>query len=226
METRQLIFLESVFIILILNSCAPVYVPSVVNAPLLTNKGEVQAALHVGTSGIDPQFTYAPSNHIGMMLNGSFANNTSDSTDNFHKHQFVEFGLGYFTNFSKRMKFETFGGIGSGKLQAEYDNNLWISKSNVNFTRFFIQPTIGFTTKIFDAGISSRFVLINLHQESGSSTGYFIEPVLTGKLGYDHLKGVMQVGLSYPLNSGKISFNNQPLLISLGIQTNFGKIFK
>jgi hypothetical protein len=226
METRQLIFSAITLIILIFNSCAPVYVPSVVNAPLLTNKGEVQASLHAGTSGIDPQFTYALSNHVGMMLNASAANNTSDSTDNFHKHQFVEFGSGYFTNLGTRMKFETFGGIGIGKLQAEYDNNLWISKSDVNFTRFFIQPTIGFTTKIFDAGISSRFVLINLHQESDSSTGYFVEPVLTGKLGYDHLKVIMQLGFSYPLNSGQISFNYQPLLISLGIQANFGKIFK
>jgi hypothetical protein len=226
METRKLIFTISASTILILNSCAPVYVPSVVNAPLLTNKGEVQAALHVGTSGIDPQFTYAVSKHIGLMLNGSFANNTSDTTNNFHKHQFVEFGSGYFTNFGTRMKFETFGGIGAGKLQAEYDNNLWVSRSNVDFTRFFIQPTLGFTTKIFDAGISSRFVLVNLHQESASSTRGFIEPVLTGKLGYDHIKAVMQMGLSFPLNSGKVSYNYQPLLISLGIQGNFGKVFK
>jgi len=213
-------------LILGMSSCAPAYVPNVINAPMLTNKGEVQASLHAGTSGVDPQFAYAISNHIGVMLNGSFGNNTSDTTDNFHKHQFLELGTGYYTHFGTRMKFETFGGVGFGKLQAEYNNEMWVSRSDVNCTRFFIQPTIGFTTKIFDAGISSRFVMIDLHQESGKDKGFFVEPVLTSKLGYDHLKAVMQIGFSYPLNSDEISFNYQPFLISLGIQANFGKVFK
>jgi hypothetical protein len=226
MKARQMFFPVFVFVILILNSCAPVYVPSVVNAPLLTNKGEVQVALHAGTAGIDPQFAYALSNHVGVMLNGSFANNTSDSTNNFHRHSFVEIGSGYYTNLGTRGKFEVFGGVGFGKIQALYDNNLWVSMSDVNYTRYFIQPTIGFTTKIFDAGLSSRFVLINLHQKAGSITAYFIEPVITGKLGYDHIKAVMQLGFSLPLNSNINSINYQPILISVGIQSNFGKVFK
>jgi hypothetical protein len=160
------------------------------------------------------------------MLNGSFQNSTSDTTNSFHKHQLIEIGTGYYTYFGTRMKFETFGGVGFGKLQAEYDNNMWVSRSDVNCTRYFIQPTIGFTSKIFDAGISSRFVLIDLYQQSGSSTGFFMEPVLTGKLGYDHLKAIMQLGFSLPFNSDKINFNYQPFLFSIGIQADFGKIFK
>jgi hypothetical protein len=226
MRTRQLIYSISAFIILAFNSCAPAYVPNVVNAPLLTNKGEVQAAIHAGTSGVDPQFAYALSRHIGIMLNGSFANRTSDSTDNFHKHQFVEIATGYYTNFGARGKFETFCGIGTGKIQAEYENNLWVSFSDVSYNRFFIQPSIGFTSKVFDGSLSSRFVVVGLHQESGSSTGCFFEPVVTGKLGFDHIKAVAQLGLSFPLNSNKVVFTNQPLLLSLGLQANFGKIFK
>jgi hypothetical protein len=226
MKSKQLIHSILAFIILIINSCAPVYVPSVVNAPLLTNKNEVQAAINFGTSGVDPQLAYAVSNHIGLMLNGSFANVTSDTTNNFHKHQFVEIGTGYYTNFGTRGKFETFGGIGFGKLKAEYDNSMWISRSYVSCTRAFIQPTVGFTTKVFDGSVSSRIVMVNLHQESGSNTGYFLEPVVTAKLGYDHIKAIMQLGFSLPMNSGKTVFNYQPVLLSVGIQTDFGKIFK
>jgi hypothetical protein len=226
MKARHLIFTVPAFVILILNSCATAYVPNVVNAPLLTNKGEIQIALHTGTAGTDPQVTYALSNHIGVMLNGSFANRTSDTTNNFHKHQFLEIGTGYYTPVGTRGKFETFGGVGFGKVKAEYENNLWLSLSNVNFSRIFIQPTIGFTSKIFDGSFSSRFVILNLHQESGGSTGYFVEPVVTGKLGYDHIKAVMQLGFSFPINSDNILFKYQPVLLSFGIQGNFGKIFK
>jgi hypothetical protein len=226
MKAFRLIISLSAIAVMILNSCAPAYVPSVVNAPLLTNQGEVQVAIHTGTAGVDPQFAWALSNHVGVMLNGSFANNTSDTTNNFHKHKFVEIGSGYYTNFGTRGKFETFGGVGFGSIQAEYDNNLWVSRSDVEYTRFFIQPTVGFTTKVFDGGFSSRFVLVNLHQESGSNTGCFMEPALTGKFGYDHIKAVMQLGLSIPLNSNNVSFDYFPVLFSVGIQGNFGKVFK
>jgi hypothetical protein len=226
MKTKQLILLLYVSVILILNSCAPAYVPNVLNAPMLTNKGEVQAAIHAGTSGFDPQFAYAITNHVGVMLNSSFMNSTSDSSNSYHKHQFVEFGAGYFTNFARRFKFETFGGAGFGKLQAEYDNASWISRSDVKLTRFFIQPTLGITSKVVDFGISTRFVAVNMVQETVNNAGFLLEPAVTLKLGWDHIKAVAQVGVSLPLNEAHIEFNYQPFLISLGLQANFGKIFQ
>jgi hypothetical protein len=39
MKAKQLILLIAACVILVLNSCAPAYVPNVVNAPMLTNKG-------------------------------------------------------------------------------------------------------------------------------------------------------------------------------------------
>ncbi|HRC89903.1 MAG TPA: hypothetical protein PK910_07795, partial [Bacteroidales bacterium] len=99
MKSRQLSFLLCAFVALIINSCAPAYVPNVLNAPMLTNKNEVQAAVYIGTSGFDPQIAWAPTNHIGVMANASFMNSTSDSTENYHKHNFFEFGAGYYTAF-------------------------------------------------------------------------------------------------------------------------------
>jgi hypothetical protein len=190
-----------------------VYVQNVVNNPLLTNKGEIQLAVNTDIAGIDPRFAYLLSNRIGVMLNGSFANRISDTTNNFHKHKFMEIGSGYYTHIGARGKFETLSGVGSGTVQANYKNNLWTSRSKVNFTRYFIQPTIGFTTNIFDTGFSSQFVILNFHQETGSSTSYFVEPVVTTKLGYNHFKAILQLGLSFPLNSDSIQFNYQPLLL-------------
>ena len=229
MKTRRLILLFSVTAAFIINSCAPAYVPNVINAPMLTNKGEVQAAVHFGASGFNPQFSYALTNHLGIMLNASFLDMTSDtssSTDFYHKHSFFEIGPGYYTNFGSRFKFGTFGGVGFGRIKAEYDNDLWVSRSDVKCTRFFLQPTLGMTSKIFDLGISSRFVMVSFKQESEKNTGFMFEPAVTGRIGYEHIKAVVQVGVSVPINPDNIHFVYQPGLVSLGIQGDFGKIFK
>ncbi len=81
-------------IIILFHACAPAYVPDVINTPLLSNKDELQVSLNTGISGFDPQIAYAVTDHIGVMLNGSFTNRISDSTDNYHKHTFVEVGSG------------------------------------------------------------------------------------------------------------------------------------
>lgn len=213
------------FLILIVSSCAPAYVANVINTPLLSNKGEIQAAVYTGTSGFDPQFSYAISDHIGLMINGSFENRTSDSTENFHKHQFVEIGSGYYNEIGRNGRFEVFGGLGSGKLKAEYSNNLWKSLSDVSNTRVFIQPSIGVVSNIFDGSFSSRFVLINLYQGSNKNTGLFVEPAITGKLGFKYLKAVLQLGLSLPVNSNNIHFLYQPVMFSIGLEANLNKIF-
>jgi hypothetical protein len=225
MKTKQLLILLYAIVILILNSCAPAYVPNVLNAPMLTNKNEVQVAIHAGTSGFDPQAAYAITNHFGVMANASFMDATSDSTNSYHKHGFAEFGAGYFTSFAKRFKFETFGGAGFGKLSALYDNGLWTSRSQVDITRYFIQPTLGITSKVVDFGISARLALVNMKQETKSTTGLMFEPAATLKLGWDHIKVVAQVGVSAPMTKD-VEFDYQPFLVSLGLQANFGKIFQ
>jgi len=225
MKTRSLFFLLYAFVVLILNSCAPAYIPNVLNAPLLTNKNEVQVAIHAGTSGFDPQVAYAITNHFGVMVNASFLDETSDSTDSYHKHGFAELGAGYFTNFASRFKFEIFGGAGFGKISALYDNNKWISRSQVDVTRYFIQPSLGITSKVVDFGISTRFSLVSMKQETANVTGLMFEPAATLKLGWDHLKAMAQIGVSAPLTKD-VGFNYQPFLFSLGLQANFGKIFQ
>jgi hypothetical protein len=226
MKIKSSIVSVSVFIIIILSSCATAYVPNVVNAPLLTNRGEVQVSVNTGIAGFDPQIAVAVSDHIGLMVNGSFASRTSDTTNNYHKHQFIEAGAGYYRPFGAIGKLEFFAGAGTGKVNANYENSYWVSRSDVSFTRLFIQPTIGFTTKVFDGGFTSRIVMLDMHQASGRSVGYFIEPAFTGKIGYKQIKTVFQIGFSVPFNDQNIKFNYQPFIMSVGLQGNFGKVFR
>ncbi len=211
------------FFALVFNACTPAYVPNVINTPLLSNKGEFQCAIHTGTAGNDPQFAYAITDNIGVMLNGSFANRTSDSTDDFHKHQFVEIGSGYFTKLGNSGRFEVFGGFGLGKLKAKLDNNLWMSYEDVTSNRIFIQPAIGAATEIFDASLAARFVMVNMKQSSAKNTGLFLEPVMTTKVGYKYVKLVFQLGLSFPLNSKTREFSYQPFIFSIGLNGYIGR---
>ena len=215
-----------VFLILsFLYGCAPVYIPTVLNTPLLSEEGEFQASLNTGASGFDPQFAYAITDHLGVMLNGSFVNRTNDTLNNFHKHLAFETGAGYYTKIGANGRFEVFGGVGYSRLKADYSNNLWISRTDLNSYKLFIQPAIGATTDVFDGSFATRFVRVNLFQDQLKYTGYFFEPVLTGKVGYKFVKFVMQVGLSCPISSDEVIFSYQPFLFSMGIQLklNFKK---
>lgn len=203
-------------------SCAPVYVPNRVNVPLLSNAGEFQGSISYGLSGFDPQLALAITDNIGLMVNGSFANYTSDSTDEFHKHQFIEMGAGYYKVINNLTRFETFAGYGHGKIKAYDEFDMFEAYSDVKNNRYFIQPSIGITTKAFDGSFSSRFVLLDFYDSSHHYSKFFIEPVLTSKVGYKSIKGMLQFGLSVPLHE-KIDFNYELFIFSIGIQVTLGK---
>lgn len=145
--------------------CAPVYIPTVVNTPLLSEQGEFQATLNTGVSGFDPQFAYAITNHLGVMLNGSYVSRTNDTLSNFHKHLAFETGAGYFTKIGNSGRFEVFGGVGYSRLKADYSNNLWVSRTDLNSYKIFIQPAIGATTDIFNGSLVPGFVRVNFFQD-------------------------------------------------------------
>ena len=210
--------------ILLLNACAPAYIPNTVNTPMLSNKGELQASVNSGISGFDPQLSYAITDHIGVMLNGSFSDRTSDSTDDYHKHQFVELGSGYYTKIGTIGRYETFAGFGLGNTRGEYSTTLWSSYADAQFFRIFIQPSIGLATSFFDGGFAWRFVIISMTQEQNKSTGFFFEPVITLKLGYKYVKMVTQFGLSLPVTE-EIAFNYQPFMFSVGLHAYLWRKF-
>jgi hypothetical protein len=220
MKTIYILVLTIILIILImiLNSCAPAYIPNVVNAPMLQKKGDIQLNLNTGISGFDPQTSYAISNNIGIMLNGSFSKWNSNSTENFRRHNFVEIGGGYFKGFGDIGIFETYTGAGFGNISANYENELWSDNIKLNNMRLFVQSGIGISTNIIDACFSPRFTYVKLYQNSNSEYSFFIEPVISIKLGYKYIKAVLQAGLALPIQK-ETGFNYQPLIVSVGIQS-------
>lgn len=211
-------------VIILLSGCAPLYIPNTVNTPLLSNKGEIQGAVYAGTSGFDPQLAYAITDNIGIMLNGSFENSESDTTDDYHKHQLFELGVGYYKKLSDKGRFEIFGGYGFGNINVYTENAIFNSVTDVNSNKFFIQPAFGLSSKIFDFGFASRFVFIKIHDDIVSYTRSYIEPALTVRVGWKQVKFAYQIGYSIPFNKDAI-IEYQPLMMSLGLHVNINKIF-
>ncbi len=222
---RNLITLLTIILLIIyLSGCSPLYIPNTVNTPLLSNKGEIQGAVYTGTSGFDPQLAYAITDNIGVMLNGSFENSESDSTDDYHKHQLFELGVGYYKKLSDNGRFEIFGGYGFGKIDAYTEYAIFDTRSDVNSNKIFIQPAFGLSSKIFDFGFASRFVIINIHDDIVSYTRSYIEPALTVRVGWKQVKFAYQIGYSIPFNEDAI-IEYQPLMMSLGLHVNINKVF-
>jgi hypothetical protein len=200
-----------------------VYVPNVVNTPLLSNKGEVQANLNIGESGFDPQIAVAVTNNAGLMLNGSFRFNDNNSTTG-EIHNFIEAGAGYYTKFEEIGRFELYGGAGIGNLRAR-NNDFWTyigPEIEVNTLRLFIQPNVGVKTDYFEAALAPRLVLLNLDIGKETKTNILIEPTITAKGGFKNVKLVFQWGISVPFGNHIDNFYD-PFIVSIGIQGAFGR---
>jgi hypothetical protein len=231
MRTITLFFNVLLLFSFLISCSPPAYIPNMVNVPLHTSKGEFQAVVGTGTSGIDPQLSYAITDNIGIMTNASFANRT-DSTD-FHKHRFAELGVGFMHDLGNGGHFEVYGGAGTGTVDAKNYYNLSSNtylRTKATLTRIFLQPSIGIVTKVFDGAFTPRVVLLNVNHSinnnvvdstlNNNNFDPFIEPTVTAKVGWKYVKMFFQVGFSVPLTKFK-NYTNQRFMFSVGL---IGKI--
>lgn len=209
-------FLFFFLILIFATSCAPVYTPNIVNTPLLSSKGELQTIIGTGTSGVDPQLAYAITDHVGVMVNASFANR-NDSL-HYHKHNYGETALGYTLQIQDAACFEVFAGGGYGTVDALYSRDGFYGKSKGDLVKFFLQPTISAKGKIVEGAFTQRVVFIKMDYSERSFNSNkiysFIEPTITVKLGWKYVKLFVQMGFSIPLNT--YSITNQPFMFSFG----------
>ena len=124
-------------------------------------------------------------------------------------------------------RFEIYAGYGTGRLRAQFSNDFWQDRSNVESKRYFIQPAFGFSSKVFDISFASRLVYLGLYQEGKDDvTTFFMEPAVTMKFGYQYFKFIVQGGFSFRFDNNYMTdFNYRPLLFSVGMQLNFGRLY-
>ncbi|MFO7938827.1 MAG: hypothetical protein R6U66_03650 [Bacteroidales bacterium] len=218
--------------LLLFTACSPEYIPNMVNSPLLSNQGEVQATIAGGTSNLDVQTAVALSDNWALMVNGSYADEHSDSSEDFHKHLMVEMGVGYYEKMGRIGRYEIFGGYGAGKIKGRYDEAVFDAPyTEASFNKIFLQPGIGLSTGYYDGSFATRFSAIQMDLDA-STAGFtddfhlFFEPVITNKFGSRYIKVIMQAGLSLPISQTELHYDYQPFLFHVGIHMNIGRKFE
>ena len=227
-DKRLFIAISVISFIGLFSSCSPEYIPNMVNTPLFSNQGEFQATVATGTSNFDAQLGFAITDNIAIIANGSYADETNDTTDEFHKHLILEGGLGYYKKLSESGRIEVFGGYGIGQIQTLKDNAVFDDPyTEIKFNRIFLQPSVGAVTDIFEGCFATRVAFVQMIPSSTSNISeswhMFIEPVMTVKIGYRYAKAVIQVGYSFPINEKNIDYNTQGLIFNFGLNINIGR---
>lgn len=207
----------------LLSACTPVYVPNTVHAPLLKQKGDLQASAFAGTSNFDIQAAYAITNHFALMANGNYGQKASFTSGILNFHKLWEGGIGYFMPVGKVWHFEAFSGYGEGIVTGSFED--WRNFNgieDIRVKRGFWQGDIGFTDGIVESALATRVTYVDMRQqEIGGDYGLFAEPAIVIKIGPDYFKGIFEAGVCLPLQGRKLRFDYNPLTLSIGIQ---GKI--
>lgn len=228
-------------------SCKILYIPNMVNAPLLKEQGE----LKVNLSTKDLQAAYAVSPNIGVMLNGYYNKNeweiTSGSFENKYesKRSLLEGGVGYFKAFGEKGVFDVYAGAGLGNLKYDYhlfdngaedldESRLWSAKS----TKFFLQPSIGMVKEKSEFAFSLRMVGLKFNNiDTLNYSVYdlafenlngierplylFAEPAITWRFGIPLVKLQLQTLYSLKLNSEPLNTRN--LMFKVGLSFNLSQ---
>lgn len=230
------------------------YVPNSINVPLFKEKNEFRSTI----SFTDYQFAYAVSKNIGLMVNGYIKNTDYSTTDIINSgysttsstyttsRNLIEGGIGYFSPLDEGFIFEAYGGGGMGSLAYNYydDNsnpNPTSNKYSTNFSRLFIQPSIGYTNDLVDVAFSARIVQLGFNTIKTENYSdvmlkdeqiynldktryYFIEPAITLRLGYKWAKIQLQALYSNKINAEPLNY--QKFSFNVGIHINLSPRFK
>lgn len=137
--------LTLVFVALIMGSCSSIYMPGVPNTPMLTTKGEVAAGAHVSLRGnVNVNTAYAFSDNLAAMVNFGAMNSERKKRD--VKHNYFEFGGGYFKTFGPEDNriLEFYAGMGtasSKRVVRNFDDGTLINTDvyDADYTKMFVQ---------------------------------------------------------------------------------------
>src|SRR5262249_43318285 len=117
------------------------------------------------------QSAYAVGKHVGLQLNFLTATGNDEELGTEYgsgNGTYIEGAAGCFAPSSNNLwVFETYAGIGTGTVTNKY---LSSESSKIGVTKFFLQPSYGFSTKNFEIAVSSKFSLGNFNVKNSTVT--------------------------------------------------------
>jgi len=227
----------SLLLLIFLNSCSSIYIPSVPNTPMLSTQGEIAAGAHISLKGnVNFNSAYAVSNHFALLLNGAYMKNETINKD--IKHKMVEFGGGYFDTFGpdENRIIEIYAGIGSGKSdrlfnatdfqEAKYDKKFiqvnYSSKKKDNIHLFGVNFGLSYGTALRVSFVKTNDFYRNTILQANENN-IFIEPVFfTRMMLSEQVQLQYTSGSNFGLKSRKF-LNAGNSVFSIGAVINLGR---
>ena len=225
---------------LIMQSCSRnVYVPSVSNVPLLSEKDDI----NIGFALNFIQLSYAPTNNIGLMLNADKQSFWQDPLqDSSTRRYHVEVGGGYYRHLNEYTIIQAYGGAGFGKVSFGEFNNIDSTSFSARQVKFFIMPSITFRHKYIDISLSTKFIGIDYYNINDSQYSYnsavdndfdlrlidspfytLFEPAVTLRTGSEKIKMMLQVQHSFLLEDRPLGRRKETFVLGIHINLNTKK---
>lgn len=201
-------------------SCNPYYHPTVVNAPVITQKNDGELGIQRSvTSGLDIQASYSPFENIAVT--GNYSTDKYNSSK--QNHSMLEGAVGGYKSIDQYdydLVLNGFLGYGRGYVRKQ---------TKKYYRKYFFQPSFGVTSKVIDGNLGTRLVLVDYEDITSNSFrwnsekyDFFLEPFYTQRFGYKFLKLQYQIGFVFPL--GDVQRDAYfPLMYSFGIHFNFAQ---
>lgn len=233
-EWFRILFLLAVC--LLSASCAPIYMPTSPQTPMLQEKGDLKAEINSSTSGLELKAAYAVSDIyvVTAMISAGSGDAEDDEIDNSY-HRYLEAGFGHSYRPVHYFVIENIGGLAMGQGRGE--GRLTIGESTTHFmaegayVKPYLQNNLAIQTDPFDFGLVNRISIIqfgnirNIRDDEETitdpSTPLFWEPTLFGQIGWNRVKVAARFGYSLPI-AGEPDFQWLWFHFGFGMNYRFG----
>lgn len=197
---------------------------------MFENAGEVSIDGAINGSGFDLNTGVAVSDHVAIVVNGSYAKKDDSDSEDYQSHKFGEIGIGYFSDTGTNLRTEVFGGYGLGEATS-VDNYVFFTTNSERTTgyynRMFLQGNMGWSPGNFQMGGAFRFSHVTFTEFETTSSSFtnsrsatFAEPAFFLK-GGDDIKFNLQAGFNWPMQDN-IAFDYRFLHVTFGIGAKIG----
>lgn len=221
-------FKITMFLLLLgLMGCTSKYIPTMVNTPMISEKGEIQGGVYTAYNAFSPRFAYGITDNIAIAGTGQFLIDGIWDTDEYYGINYGEISLGYFTKFDEIFNFDVYGGYGYGNYKWRdkiYDNYLE-SEYTYNYFNYinrniFIQPSIGLKFKYFQINFASKIEYRYINDASKKEDSFFMTGMTTYKGGVENFKFVVQLGFTRNIGSNLTILDYYWFHFNIGLEFN------
>lgn len=232
------------FLTLLNTGCTHKYFyPLTPNIPMHSAAGELTLSgnytFNDRIDGVEGQLAYAATDHLGLIGNFIYVKGVEDKVNDYGSGKMGEAGIGYFTNKGK-LHLAVYAGGGIGDQYHRYrSDTVGYYEADMNFNRIFIQPSIGYKSRIFEGAFTTRFSRLDYSKVTSDIDPvldpynydivnlldadrpyYLFEPALTIRIGSERIKFQGNLGMMYELRD-KGTFVRSA--VSAGIHVRLGR---